>query len=94
MKFGASVNKKIKVVKQNRGGKKFVTSIFGLEEWGCDLTETAQRMAKKFGTGAAACEIDYKEDRNRMGILVQGDCTDRFEEFVETELAKCNIDME
>lgn len=59
--FAPSVNKKIKVIKQNRGGRKFSTTIFGLEEWGCDLTDTAQKMAKKFGTGAAACEIDYKE---------------------------------
>ena len=51
-------------------------------------------MSKKFGTGAAACEIDYKEDRGREGILVQGDCTDRFEEFVENELTKFDIDME
>jgi len=51
-------------------------------------------MSKKFGTGAAACEIDYKEDRGREGILVQGDVTDRFEEFVENELGKYNIDME
>ena len=71
-----------------------MTSIFGLEEWGCDLTDTAQRMAKKFGTGAAACEIDYKEDRGREGILVQGDCTERFKEFVENELGSFNIDLE
>ena len=51
-------------------------------------------MSKKFGTGAAACEIDYKEDRNREGILVQGDVSERFEEFVENELSQYNINME
>ena len=38
VKFGASVEKKIKVVKQSRGGKKMCTSIWGLDLWGVDLT--------------------------------------------------------
>ena len=41
VKFGASVEKKIKVVKQSRGGKKMCTSIWGLDLWGVDLTHCA-----------------------------------------------------
>ena len=51
-------------------------------------------MAKKFGCGAAACEIDYKESRERMGILIQGDVRDKFEDFVNNNLAKLNINMD
>ena len=51
-------------------------------------------MSKKFGTGASATEIDYKENRDRMGILIQGDVTERFEEFVENNLKKFNINLE
>lgn len=82
VKFTEATNKKIKVVKQSRGGKKMVTSIWGLEEWGVDLTKTAQVMSKRFGTGAAATEIDYRGEKGQ-GILIQGDVTDRFDEFIE-----------
>ena len=51
-------------------------------------------MAKKFGCGAAVCEIDYKEYRERMGILIQGDVRDKFEDFVNNNLAKLNINMD
>ena len=93
VKFAGSVNKKIKVVKQSRGGKKMVTSIWGLHEWGIDLAETAKVMSKRFGTGAAACEIDYKGEKGQ-GILIQGDVTDRFEDFIEQDLASYSIDQE
>ena len=51
-------------------------------------------MAKKFGTGASSCEIDYKEERGREGILIQGDVSDRFEDFVEANLKDLDIDLE
>ena len=87
-------DKKIRVITESRGGKKKVTTIFGLENYGCDLADIAKVMAKRFGTGASSCEIDYKEERNREGILIQGDVQNRFEEFIETELKDLNIDLE
>ena len=69
------------------------TSIWGLDLWGVDLANCAQKMSKKFGTGAAACEIDYKGEKGE-GILIQGDVTDRFEDFVESELSSQKIDLE
>ena len=44
-----------------RGGKKFVSAIVGLEKYGCDLADVAKKMSKKFGTGAAAMMVEYKE---------------------------------
>ena len=38
----------------NRGGKKVVSSIIGLDAYGCDLNETAKTFSRKLGTGAAA----------------------------------------
>jgi len=38
-----------------------ISSIIGLEKYGCDLTDVARKMSKKFGTGAAAMPIEYKE---------------------------------
>ena len=84
--FAENTGKKIRVIRQSRGGKKACTSIFGLELYGCDLEAIAQTMAKKFGSGAAATPIDYKEERDRVGILIQGDVSERFEEFVENNL--------
>lgn len=31
-----------------------ISTIIGLEKYGCDLADTAKKMSKKFGTGAAA----------------------------------------
>ena len=58
------------MIKQRRGGKKETTTIFGLDAWGANLADTAKLMAKKFGTGAAATEIDYKEMQGKEGILI------------------------
>ena len=66
------------------------TSIWGLDLWGCDLNDAAKIMSKKFGTGAAACEIDYRGEKGQ-GILIQGDVTDRFDDFIESDLASYKI---
>jgi translation initiation factor 1 (eIF-1/SUI1) len=59
--FAAEADKKVRVIKLHRGGKKLICSIIGLEKYGCDLADVARKMSKKFGTGAAAMQIEYKE---------------------------------
>jgi density-regulated protein len=65
--FASDMEKKVRVIKQKRGGKKVVSSITGLDAFGCDLAEIAKIFSKKLGTGAAAMQIEYKE-LNLMGI--------------------------
>lgn len=62
-----------------------ISSIVGLDKYGCDLADIAKKMSKKFGTGAAAMQVEYRELKCE-GIQVQGDVAERFEEFVATEL--------
>ena len=50
----AAEAKKVRVIKLKRGGKKIISSIVGLEKYGCDLADTAKIFARKLGTGAAA----------------------------------------
>ena len=59
--FASEKDKKIRIIKMKRGGKKFVSAIVGLEKYGCDLADVAKKMSKKFGTGAAAMMVEYKE---------------------------------
>lgn len=84
--FAGDQDKKIRVIKLKRGGKKIVSSIFGLDAYGCDLANTAKIFSRKLGTGAASMEIEYKELKE-MGVQVQGDVSDRMEEIVTTDLA-------
>ena len=51
MKF--TEEKKIRVIKMKRGGKKVICNILGFELYGCNLAEVARLMGKKFGSGAA-----------------------------------------
>ena len=44
-----------------------VSSIVGLDAYGCDLADTAKMMSRKFGSGAAAMQIEYRE-LNVLGI--------------------------
>ena len=67
-----------------------ISSIIGLEKYGCDLAEVAKKMSKRFGTGAAAMQVEYK-DLHCEGIQVQGDVEERLEEFINTELKQFNI---
>ena len=54
MKFAADQEKKIRVIKLKRSGKKTVSSIVGLDAYGCDLVEVAKILSRKLGSGAAA----------------------------------------
>ena len=77
-------DKKIRVIKQKRGGKKIVSSILGLEAYGCNLEDTARILSRKLGTGAAAMTIEYREV-NMLGIQVQGDVSDKLEPILASE---------
>ena len=81
------------MIKQKRGGKKFVSSIIGLENYGCNLADVAKLIAKRCGTGAAAMTIEYREI-NTEGIQVQGDVSDKLEEIITIDLKKFDIPME
>lgn len=52
--------KKLRVIKLKRGGKKIITEILGFELFGCDLANVAKLMGKKLGTGAAATTINFR----------------------------------
>ena len=93
MKFAADQDKKIRVIKMKRSGKKTVSSIVGLDAYGCDLNEVAKILSRKLGSGAAAMQIEYRE-LNLMGIQVQGDVTDKLEAILTNELAQYNIPPE
>jgi len=69
------------VIKQKRGGKKIVSSIIGMDAYGCDLADAAKVLSRKLGTGAAAMMIEYRELKV-MGVQVQGDVSERFTEII------------
>ena len=58
--FSDQSDKKIRVIKLKRGGKKIVSSIVGLDAYGCDLADTAKILSRKLGSGAAAMLIEYQ----------------------------------
>ena len=70
-----------------------ISSVIGLEKYGCDLADVARKMSKRFGCGAAAMQIEYKE-LHCEGIQVQGDVEERFEEFLNADLKQFNISYE
>ena len=53
--------KKIRLIKMKRSGKKVICAIIGLDAYGCDLAATAQALSKRMGTGAASMQIEYRE---------------------------------
>ena len=81
MGFASEQERKIRVIKLKRGGKKIVSSILGLDAYGVDLADMAKVFSKRLGTGAAAMNIEYRE-LNIMGIQVQGDVEGRLEELL------------
>ena len=89
-KVKIEVEKRIRVIKLKRGGKKVISDILGLDLFGCNLADVAKTMGKKFGTGAAAITVNHKEI-SEEGIQVQGDVEDRLEEFFAKDLAKYQI---
>ncbi|MFM7856443.1 MAG: hypothetical protein ACKO96_32105 [Flammeovirgaceae bacterium] len=85
--------KEIRVIKLKRGGKKIICNILGFELFGCNLADVAQKMGKKFGSGAAAVLVEHK-GLSQDGVQIQGDVQDRLEEFLSKELAKFEIPWE
>ena len=59
VKFVADHEKVVRFVKLKRSGKKFISTIIGLEKFGCDLNDAAKIISKKYGTGAAAMDVQY-----------------------------------
>ncbi len=82
--------KKIRVIKMKRGGKKVICNILGFELYGCDLTEVARMLSKRFGSGAAKILVEFKEI-TQDGVQIQGDLSERFEDFITKDLAKFEI---
>ena len=79
---------KIQVIKQKRGGKKVVCTIVGLGPFVPKLEDTVKLMSKKFATGVSIVD----DDKYGPGcVQVQGDCLDKFFEFVETDLEKYGV---
>ena len=81
------------MIKLKRSGKKTISSIIGLDAYGCDLNETAKWLSRKLGTGASAMMIEYRELKV-MGIQVQGDVSERLEDFITTDLAQFDIPLD
>jgi hypothetical protein len=44
-----------------RGGKKVICNILGFELYGCNLTDVARLLSKRFGSGAAQILVEFKE---------------------------------
>ena len=76
-----------------RGGKKVICNILGFEQYGCNLTEVARMLSKRFGSGAAQILVEFKEI-SQDGVQIQGDVEERFEEFITKDLAKFEIPWE
>ena len=89
----AGEDKKIRIIRQKRGGRKMVSSMIGFEKFGCELDDVAKVFSKKLGTGAAAMNIEYRET-NCLGVQVQGDVTERMEDILESDFAKFNITID
>ena len=79
----------IKIIKAKRGQKKTICTVLGLQNYGVNLKDAAKAMGKKFACGASVAE----DDKYGECIQIQGDISDRFEEFVNAELAKYNINI-
>jgi translation initiation factor 1 (eIF-1/SUI1) len=56
----------------DRGKRKFVTTVLGLEHFGVDLKKAAKLMASKFATGASVT----KNPQGLDDITIQGDVSD------------------
>jgi len=57
--FSTDGERKIRVIKMKRGGKKTISSIVGMEAYGCDLADCAKILSRKLGSGAAAMTVEY-----------------------------------
>jgi len=62
----------------NRGGRKHVTVITGLESFGIDLKKAAKTLANKFACGSSVS----KTPAGGQEIVIQGDFCDDLMEFI------------
>ena len=69
----------VKVIRFNRGGKKRVTHIYGLDGYGFDMKGIAKALGKKFACGNS---VQKDEITNEPLIQLLGDPMD--EELIET----------
>jgi density-regulated protein DRP1 len=74
----------VKIYKAKRGGKKIISTVVGLHNYGVPMKDMAKIMGKKFACGSA-----YVPDDEKYGecIQIQGDVSTRFMDFVESDLA-------
>lgn len=83
-KKGVKLPQKIEIIRANRGGRKFVTVVIGLETHGIDLTTAATAFRKKFACGASV----VRDSTGEESIDIQGDVSFEVMELIE---AKFNI---
>ncbi|TNV73834.1 hypothetical protein FGO68_gene6770 [Halteria grandinella] len=78
----------VKIYKAKRGGKKVISTVVGLHNYGVPLKDMAKIMGKKFACGAA-----YQPDDEKYGecIQIQGDVAERFVDLLEAELTKYKV---
>ena len=74
--------------KSKRGAKKVICNITGLQSYGINLKDMAKILSKKFACSATVA-VDEKYGEC---IQLQGDIQERFEEFVESDLAKYGVE--
>ena len=70
-----------------------MSSIVGLDKYGCDLAAVSKIISRKVGAGAAAMMIEYKELKEE-GIQVQGDVSDKLEELITIDLKDFGIPLD
>ena len=85
--FGGPGHQEVKIYKSKRGAKKVISNITGLQTYGINLKDMAKLISKKFACSATVT-VDEKYGEC---IQLQGDIQERFEEFVESDLAKYGV---
>ncbi len=50
-------DKRVKIYQLSRGGRKFVTSIAGLDAFGLDLKESGKKLSRRFACGASVVKM-------------------------------------
>ncbi|BFZ54219.1 Translation machinery-associated protein 22 [Savitreella phatthalungensis] len=72
---------KVLVKRIERGKRKYVTGVFGLEVFGIELKPAAKKFAQKFATGASVS----KNNEGRDEIVVQGDVSEEVQEYMAAD---------
>jgi len=71
---------KVVIRRVERGKRKFVTAVQGLDAFGLDLKRTAKELGKKFATGASVTKVLGTAGGEE--ITVQGDLSCEIEDFI------------